>query len=123
MAKCEATFVVAARRAFSCKYCRRWTIGLIVIYLAALFICLLILALIFGSLAFLANVLGRTGATYSNMIAHAHHNGIDVVFAARRCRHRSFLLLLLGAHRFWKKTGDEIKTTSTQYRVLVVGFS
>ena len=77
-------------------------IGLIVIFFAAWVICLVILALAFGSLAFLVTLVGRTSATYGHMMGNAQRNGIGgalllvgVVFV--------LLLLLVGAHRFWQK--------------------
>ncbi len=76
--------------------------GLIVIYFAALVICLVVLALIFGSLAFLVTIVGRTSAIYGQMIGNAQSNGIGVALLLIGVV-IALLLLLLGAHRFWQK--------------------
>ena len=75
--------------------------GLIVIYFVALAICLVVLALIFGSLAFLVMIVGRTSAIYGQMIGNAQPNGIGVALLLIGVV--IALLLLLGAHRFWQK--------------------
>jgi hypothetical protein len=77
-------------------------LGLIAGFFLAWVACLVILALIFGSLAFLTTLVRRTNATYGYMIMNAQRNGVGgallllgVIIA--------ILLLLFGAQRFWQK--------------------